>query len=1581
MTPKTLSRLLSLGLLGCAVATAPTARAVDTFWKVGTGDFMNPANWNRGGADGLPVVGDYAFINNGGTAQFSSPAHTLSGMRIGRGGSGALELSGGGVFTVNDSTHVGRDNGGNGALVLSGSGTIYRNGTGVLIVGMGNTGGSSQGVLTVNQGASLEHGTNLFIIGDGFNPGVYTGTVNLHGGTITSRGEFWVGQNGGTGFGDGFLNITSGTLNVEHWLVLGRAGATGTLNMTGGVINRTGLDTRHTVVGAFNYGYGELNISGDSLINLANGGLFIGDGGVGTVNQSSGTVQVTVGEVWIGQNSVGDGQYNLSGGSITANNWFVIGRAGATGKLNMTGGTITKGGSAATAFEVGTFGNNVNGTFDQSAGEVNVTGRLNIGNNNNALGVVTLSGSAEFTTSAGVAIARESASANGTLNLDGGRLTAPRISGDWDGSANTGVSTVNFNGGVLRASQSSPNFIGNLTAANLNSGGMVVDTQGFVVASAQFFSGSGGITKRGSGSFALTGPSNFSGPTQVEAGTLSVSTASIGGGSYAVANGAGLGVKLHADGAQLNASALTLGGGPLHFDLGSFGSPSQAPLKVNGSLQVNGTVTVTVATSLPQVGQFPLLSYASRSGTGSFVLGELQGGMEAVLVDNLANGTIDLNITRASLLQWSGSVSGAWDIDTTANWTDLISGSAAKFLEGDPVVFNDQASGSTDVVVSQAVSPGELTFNHSSRDYSLSGAGKVSGSVGLLKQGSGTLTVSANNDYTGPTRIEGGILSISSVADAGAASPLGAASASSSNLSLAGGVLRYTGPDAASSRGFHLDPGANQILTESVLTLSGPVTAQLGSQLHVNGSGTLKLSHPGSNVLARGPVPTVQVGKGTLALEGGNAQTNTIEGDLQVGNQLDAGGHLVLDGTSLALSGFLVLGQGNGSDNHRSTVSILGSSVSAGGLAIGYHGNPEVVGYLARQEFTLSNSTFNNSGITNVGESGGTTTTFLVDGESTLTSANRMLIGMMAGSSGSVTLAGNSSTTVGNWMSVGVSGQASLVVKESARLTAPGDFNITDLVDSQATLTIQDNATLSVGSTWVGKDVGTVGVVNQSGGVFTGGVGGAGVFQIGSRGLGTWNLSNGTVNAAGWVAVGRHDTGAGLLNVTGGAFNQTGAGNALLIGEEGEGTINVSGSGAVSSVGSFGLAMGWAAVGKGTVNLNGGSITTTRVQKGAGQATFNFNGGVLRAVASPNANFMSGLTAANVLAGGAQIDTQASSITVAQPLLDGGGNGGLTKSGSGTLTLSGANTYKGPTVVSAGTLVINGDQSAATGSVSVPAGRTLSGNGIIGGSVTVAGTLTPGPAIGALQVNGAISFSAGSILTLDINEAAAGINDSLVALGALNIDGAVLQVAELSSLTKPAYIIARYGSLAGTTKKFATAGLPAGYKLNYAYNDGVSSNNIALVLDSGASPFEAWMGVFFPGVTDPAIVGPAADPDGDGRSNLIEFALGGDPSDSSDRGLMEVFSHNGEMHLTLAVLKGAPVFAGSPAPSSTVDGITYRIEGSFDLSDYTAPVVPTAPQVFALPALEPNSEYEYRTFRLDSSGTNRGFLRVRVTAL
>ena len=127
------------------------------------------------------------------------------------------------------------------------------------------------------------------------------------------------------------------------------------------------------------------------------------------------------------------------------------------------------------------------------------------------------------------------------------------------------------------------------------------------------------------------------------------------------------------------------------------------------------------------------------------------------------------------------------------------------------------------------------------------------------------------------------------------------------------------------------------------------------------------------------------------------------------------------------------------------------------------------------------------------------------------------------------------------------------------------------------------------------------------------------------------------------------------------------------------------------------------------------------------------------------------------------------------------GQGMLTKSGTGNLTLSGSNSFTGNTTINTGTLLVNGSLGASS-SVSVAAGATLGGSGTIGGSVTVQGTVSPGASIESLGV-GQITFNTTSTFDFETNSSAASAvaADLLVVTGDIDIlAGAAIVFSDLA---------------------------------------------------------------------------------------------------------------------------------------------------------------------------------------------------------
>jgi len=136
----------------------------------------------------------------------------------------------------------------------------------------------------------------------------------------------------------------------------------------------------------------------------------------------------------------------------------------------------------------------------------------------------------------------------------------------------------------------------------------------------------------------------------------------------------------------------------------------------------------------------------------------------------------------------------------------------------------------------------------------------------------------------------------------------------------------------------------------------------------------------------------------------------------------------------------------------------------------------------------------------------------------------------------------------------------------------------------------------------------------------------------------------------------------------------------------------------------------------GTTNLNGGTLSVNNIfaYAGAGISTVNLNGGTLRA-RQDNATFIS-TDLDNLLVGdgGAKIDTNGFNITIGKAMTA-DGTGGLTKSGGGILTISGANTYTGGTIINQGTLTVGtgGTLGATTGALAVNNTNTDAGTNAV----------------------------------------------------------------------------------------------------------------------------------------------------------------------------------------------------------------------------------------------------------------------------
>jgi rhamnogalacturonan endolyase len=156
--------------------------------------------------------------------------------------------------------------------------------------------------------------------------------------------------------------------------------------------------------------------------------------------------------------------------------------------------------------------------------------------------------------------------------------------------------------------------------------------------------------------------------------------------------------------------------------------------------------------------------------SGSFLLGTVSpdsGGRFAA-----DHGVFSIQTSAQSLIlswrpvipvaKWRGSLGTDWNL-ATANWE--ISGSPAVYQNGIATRF-DEGSLVTAVNLTEPVVPGAIEFV-SPLDHSIGGPGSIGGAASLLKSGSGTLTLTSGNSFTGGTTVRSGTLVIANAAALG----------------------------------------------------------------------------------------------------------------------------------------------------------------------------------------------------------------------------------------------------------------------------------------------------------------------------------------------------------------------------------------------------------------------------------------------------------------------------------------------------------------------------------------------------------------------------------------------------------------------------------------------------------------------------------------------------------------------------------------------------------------------------------------------------------------------------------------------
>jgi filamentous hemagglutinin family protein len=1373
---------------------------------------------------------------------------TLSG-----GGKDLTVVSGGGITATGGISGVG--------LLTANAGTnVTASSVDVNALGIGGSLTATTGNVTVATSTTLfDHSTIA--------SNAAAGTVALGNVTSLSRNLTLTAAGGATAGNlntTGLLTTTAGT-NLTASTVSGMQANLGgdvtatTGNIFFGSAITLGQDVTITAAGAGrSVSLQAVAGNGHSLTAVADGNL--GTAAISGVNNltltagtnsplTTGTVSVT------GNYSAQAGDFR--GGSLSptlgaASNFTIVDTADGlvTGGLTAGGNlsvTTTNGGALSVIGAMTSSGGNVNlasaGTLDLGASSVSAAGSATL-TGTSVTGSGSLNSGTQVVVDAGAGSAALSGAIGGAGGLEKkgtGTLTltgtnsytgATTITAGTLATAGTGIGdgsavTVGAGGTLALTGNETIGSLAGAGAVALGSSTLTAGGDGRSTTFSGIISGTGDLTKAGTGTMTLSGVNLYTGMTTVNAGTLAVGGSSLEdtgsvmvstSGTLLLAGSETIGALMGNGNVTLNGN-LTTGGNGAHTTF--FGVLSGAGgLTKNGvgTMTLAGANTYTGATTInggtlsaggANIGDASAVSVAAGATlalTGSETIGSLAG---AGNVSNVGQLTVGGNNTNTT---FSGSISGG-ALNKTGTGTLALTGTNnftanTQVLAGTLSVNGNAINDGNHV---QVVAGGTLALTGSETVGSVGGSGNIdlgantlttggafssffdgviSGSGGVTKTGAGTtFTLAGTNTYTGTTTISAGTLQIAG-----------------GSIAASSGVANGATLDLQSST--------------TVAAISGTGDTSLNANVLTIGDGSNRSSSYAGTISGAGGV--VKAGTGTLTLSG----TNTYSGATSVN-----AGTLVLAHPTDTLSGNTAVSVAAGA-----TLDLGANTETVGSLDLA--GSLDGTGTLTAATYTLNGATVNaNLGAGTLTQASGTST---LNGTAAAATVNV--------TGGTLALGAATNRLTGAGAAIGIAAGATLDTGAASQALGGG------------TAVVTNAGTFKTGAAVTAGSIGGAGTASLGGNVTT----------SGAQSYGTATLTGAATLTASTITAGAITAGANALGLNTTAGATTGA---------------ITGTGTLTTTGNLAAA----SIAMGSANL-GGNVTTVTTQSYTGAMTLagdaTLSGTTITAAAIDTAGndltiSGTGTATTGAITGGGALtannDLNAGTISVASATLNGDTVSSGAVSTTGNLTTAAGKTLDATSVAVGGAASLGGDVTTTgaqtyTGPVTVAAGATLNAVGALtatnAGNVFGNGTqfavAQDGGGAGTLDVAGDFAGSvgvAGNATNASLRDSSAGTqlvvsglaadpdaDVTLVAAGGLQVDAAGLSpVANLSATTQGGDLaFLNSGTLrGGTPGVLATGALTlsvTGGSLNSA-GDPLVINEATPVVDiTGTPAFTQWQG-------------------------------------------------------------------------------------------------------------------------------------------